>query len=111
MLQNEIWLRIHLTERPQVVGEGPVGDRPALLPCLFIRKAEMDALVDADIDRIFGQIRKAIKGARLLYGPCVSGGECEGHVIRPEEVREGAGQRAAYVIKARGVVRIGRSGN
>jgi hypothetical protein len=39
----------------EVCGD-PLGHVPALLPALFIREAEMDALVDADIDRIPGQL-------------------------------------------------------
>ena len=34
------------------MSEDPLGHVPALLPGLFIREAEMDAVVDADIDRI-----------------------------------------------------------
>ena len=38
----------------QEVSGDPLGHVPALLPALFIREAEMDAMVDADVDRIPG---------------------------------------------------------
>jgi hypothetical protein len=54
-----------LVDRLQEVSEDPLGDLPALLPGLFIREAEMDAVVDADIDRILGQLREAMIRTRL----------------------------------------------
>jgi hypothetical protein len=38
----------------QKVVEDPLGHGPALCPALFIREAEMDTVVDADLDRIRG---------------------------------------------------------
>ena len=64
-----------LVDRLQEVSEDPLGHLPALLPGLFIRGAEMDAVVDADLDRILGQRREA-----MIRKPChhflYSGGEC-----------------------------------
>ena len=88
--------------------EGPLGHMPALLPRLFVREAEMDAVVDANIDGIYGHVREAMIRARLRVSQRVGGGDCEGHVIRPEEECERAGQGANNVIKARGIVRIRR---
>jgi hypothetical protein len=48
----------------QDVPEDPLGHLPALLAAHFIRSAEMDALVDADIDCIPGQIREAVATAK-----------------------------------------------
>lgn len=45
---------LSLVDRLQEVFECPLSHAPALRPRPFIREAEMDALVDADIDRIPG---------------------------------------------------------
>ena len=45
-----------LLNGPQEVCEGPLCHVPALHPGLFIREAEMDSLIDADIYRIPRQI-------------------------------------------------------
>jgi len=47
---------LSLVDGLQEVSEDPLCHVPALLPGLFIREAEMDAMVDADIDCIPGQI-------------------------------------------------------
>ena len=47
---------LSLVDGLQEASEGPLGHVPTLHPCRFIREAEMDALVDADIDYIPGQI-------------------------------------------------------
>ena len=97
---------LSLVDGLQEVSEDPLGHVPALLPGLFIREAEMDALVDADIDRIPGQIREAVIRARVRVSLRMLAEDREGHPIRPEEEFQRAGQRASRVIGARGVVRI-----
>jgi hypothetical protein len=49
----------------QEVSEDPLGHVPVLLPALFIREAEVNAMVDADLDRILGQLREAVIRARV----------------------------------------------
>ena len=68
----------------QEVPEDPLGHGPALCPALFIREAEMDALVDADIDRIPGQIREAVIRARVWVSQWILADDREGHLVRPE---------------------------
>lgn len=77
-----------------------------MLPALFIREAEMDALLDADIDRIPGQLREAVIRARVWISLRVLAEDRKGHVVRPEEELERAGQRTNHHIGTRGVLRI-----
>jgi len=60
MLRDKYYLLsstlLSLVDGLQEVSEDPLCHVPALLPGLFIREAEMDAMVDADIDCIPGQI-------------------------------------------------------
>jgi hypothetical protein len=61
MLRRQVLLLLSstllsLVDGSQEVSEDPLGHVPALLAALFIPEAEMDSLVDADIDRIPGQI-------------------------------------------------------
>ena len=88
------------------MSEDPLGHLPALFQARFVREAEMDAVVDAGIDRIRGQIREAVICARAWDSQRVLAEDREGHVVRPEEELEHAGQRANHVIGARGVFRI-----
>ena len=88
------------------MSEDPLGHVPALLPGFFIREAEMDALVDADIDRIPGQIREAVIRVRVRVSQRVLAEDRESDMVRPEEELQRSGQRANRVIGARGVVRI-----
>lgn len=55
-----------VSDRPQEVGEGPLGYASALLACLLVCKAEVDALIDAGVDHISSRIRESGIGARLL---------------------------------------------
>src|SRR6266403_3367519 len=97
-----------LSSRGSDVSEDPVGHLCALLPRRFIRKTEMEAVVDADIDHIGCHVRETIIGARFFGGLRVVAGDCEGHVVLPEEERERAGQRAGDTVGAGGIVGIGR---
>ena len=69
MLNSQPYFLLSLIGGLQEVSEDPLGHVPALLPPLFIREAEMDALVDADIDRIPGHIREAVIRARVRDQP------------------------------------------
>ena len=65
---------VFIFERPQKVLESPAGHLPALLPRRFVRKAEVDALVDAGVDHFLPRIREAIERARVLDGRSRVGG-------------------------------------
>lgn len=86
--------------------ESPPGHAPALLPRLFIREAEVNALVDTDIDRIPGQIREMVIRERVRARQRMLAVDREGEVVRPEEELQRAGQGTNRVIGARSVVRI-----
>ena len=45
--------------------EGPLGHVSALLPCRFVRKAEVDPLPDPGVDHLFLHIRKTAVEARV----------------------------------------------
>jgi hypothetical protein len=55
VLLTQLYL-LSLVDGLQEASEDPLGHVPALRPGLFIREAEMDALVDADIDYVPRQI-------------------------------------------------------
>ena len=57
-----------IVDRPQEVLESPLGYVPALPPRRCVREAEVDALVDADVDCILGCVRKAPICAGVLDG-------------------------------------------
>ena len=48
-----------IVDRPQEVLESPLGYVPALPPRRCVREAEVDALVDADVDCILGCVRES----------------------------------------------------
>jgi DNA-binding XRE family transcriptional regulator len=50
-----------VVERSQDVSEGPVRRARPLPPCYFVRGAEVDALIDADVHHIVSHIRKATR--------------------------------------------------
>ena len=86
--------------------ESPLSYVPALLPSHFIREAEMDALVDVNINRIPGQIREALIRERVRVSQRMLAEDRKGDVVRLEEKLEYTGQRTNRVIGARGMVRI-----
>ena len=86
------------------MSEDPVGYLCALLARRYIRKAKMDAVVDADVDHIGCHVRETIIVSRLFGGLRVIARDCEGHVVLPEEERERAGQRAGDTVGTRGIV-------
>ena len=95
-------------ERPQEVLEGPVRHVPALPTRHCVREAEVDAVVDANVDHIAGHVREVMICARLRVSQRVGARDSEGHVIRPEEECERAGHRTNNVIEARVVVWVVR---
>jgi len=104
-----IVLMFVISDRPQEVREGPLGYASALLPRLLVREAEVDALIDADVDHVSSRIRESGIGARLLNGRWVISGHQEGHLVRPEEVGKHTGYGTGDVVGARAVVGIVRS--
>jgi hypothetical protein len=43
------------------MGEGPLGHVAPLLPCLHVRKAKVDSLVDAGVDYVRSGVREPVK--------------------------------------------------
>src|SRR5215216_2503779 len=104
MLRRRVLLtRLYPTVGLQEVSKGPLGHLPALLLGSIFREAEMDALVDADINRVRGQVREALIRERVRGSQRVLAEDHEGDLVHPEEELEHAGQRANHVISARGV--------
>jgi len=59
---------IHISmERPQEVAEGPIRRACPLPPRYFVGGAEVDTLVDADLDHIVSHILEAATGDRPIY--------------------------------------------
>lgn len=86
--------------------ESPLGDGPALLSRIFIREAEVDALVDTHIDGIPGQIREPVICERVGVCQRVLAEDGEGDAVRLEEEFERPGQCANRIIGTRSVVWI-----
>ena len=82
------------------MSEDPVGHLRPLLSTRLVPEAEMDAVVDADIDHIGSHIREPIIGAALLRGLRVIASNCECNIILSEEQGECAGQRRRNVVGA-----------
>ena len=50
------------------MAEAPLGHVFALLPGVFVREAEVDALVDTGVYHILGHVREAVIRARVFDG-------------------------------------------
>ena len=58
-----------IVSRPQKVAEGHVRDARAVPPRYYVRGAEVNSLVDPDIDHIVSHIRKAVIRLYEAYRP------------------------------------------
>ena len=65
-MQSPIVIVVMMVSRPQKVAEGHVRDARPVPPCYYVRGAEVDSLVDPDIDHIVSHIRKALIRFRLV---------------------------------------------
>jgi hypothetical protein len=65
---------IAIVQRPQEVLEGLAGHLSALLTRRFVRKTEVDTLVDTGVDHFVGHLREAAIRARVLHGRTRVGG-------------------------------------
>jgi len=82
------------------MGEDPLSHVAPLPSRLHVRKAEVDPLVDADVNHIRGCIREAVIGVRLLSGCSVRGDYREGLFVSPEEEGKDTGYGARDVVGA-----------
>ena len=88
------------------MAEGPVGRTCPLSSRHFVRGAEVNPLVDADVDHIVSHIRKAVVRFRLVDR---GARDCEGHPVS-EEALQRARHGARKIVCTRRVLRIGRCG-
>src|SRR5882724_7169050 len=95
-----------IVNRPQEVLEGPLGHESALPPRCKVRETEVDALVDADVHDIPGQVREATIRARLLDGQWRGATQRKGQVVRSEEERDCSGESTSNIVCAGSVVWI-----
>ena len=63
-----------IVERSQEVLEGPASHLFALLSCRFVRKAEVDALVDPTVYHFLPRIRESSERTGVLDGWAYIGG-------------------------------------
>jgi hypothetical protein len=63
--QSAIVIFVMIVNRPQEVAEGDVRDARPVPPRYYVRGAEVNSLVDPDIDHIVSHIRKALICSRL----------------------------------------------
>src|SRR5882724_3122001 len=97
---------IVVVDRAQEMGEDPLGHVAPLFPRLHVRKAEMDALVDAGIDHVRGRIREAVVRASLLDSRRIGCSHGKGLLVCFKVEGKHAGYGAGGVVGARGVVGI-----
>src|SRR5262249_41131768 len=90
----------YLSWRGPDVSEDPVGHLRPLLSTRLVPEAEMDAVVDADIDHIGSHIHKPIIGAAFLRGRGVIAINCKCNTILSKKQGECAGQRRRNVVGA-----------
>jgi hypothetical protein len=64
--------RTALLHRTQKMAKGPVGCGRPLSPCHFVGGAEVDSLIDTDIDDITSRIGKAMIDLRCVWKSCSS---------------------------------------
>jgi len=85
-----------LLRMPQDVADGPICSARPLSPCYFVRRPEVDALVNAYVNYIISHVRKPL----IRFGDV--GGRAEHRECRfiAEDVLEGTRHSASPVVRA-----------
>jgi hypothetical protein len=87
-------------ERSQIVLERPSSHLATLMTGRLVGEAEVDTLVDTDVNDILSSIRKAFVRADFLDGEWIVGGHRERHPVAFEEKRQHFGDGTGHIVGA-----------